>query len=269
MGARRLDTAPLRIATWNIHNAWGTDGRRDVDRIARVIGGMQATLVGLQEVGCDGVQGDGHARGGVVCDAAELARRNGYAWHAVPTCGQAEGRARGNALLTRLPVDEVRVHDLSVPGREPRAALEAMLRWHGQHLQVVVTHLGLRARERRCQVEQLLAAIARAGHAQAAATLLLGDINEWLLWGRPLRWLHKRFGGSPSVRSFPARAPILALDRIWARPRQALLSVETVHVPGLRCASDHLPVLAKLDLSAASHATAPASSAGALLASSG
>jgi endonuclease/exonuclease/phosphatase family metal-dependent hydrolase len=28
---------PLRVATWNIHNARGTDGRRDLGRIAVVI----------------------------------------------------------------------------------------------------------------------------------------------------------------------------------------------------------------------------------------
>jgi len=266
MARRSVDIAPLRIATWNIHNATGADGRRDLGRIANVIGRMQAPLVGLQEVGCCPRDAQHLASS---CDAAELARLNGYAWHAVPTCGQGVGSTRGNALLTSLPVDEIRIHDLSVAGREPRAALEAWIPWRGQLLQVVVTHLGLSARERRFQVETLLAVIDRSAD-RAAATVLLGDINEWFLWGRPLRWLHKRFGTSPSVRSFPARAPLLALDRVWTKPSNALVGVQAFCIPELRCASDHLPVVATLALSPVGQATEMEQlQAGPALASSG
>jgi phospholipase D1/2 len=227
----------LRIATWNIHDATGADGRRDLTRVAQVIRELQAPLVGLQEVTC----GPGDA-----CDVAELASANGYRWHASPTF-QRRGAdvPHGNALLTSLPVDDVRVHDLTVGGREPRAALEARVRWGSQRLRVVVTHLGLRAGERRRQVERLLGVIE---DDDVAATILLGDINEWWLWGRPLRWLHQRFGTSPALLTFPARVPLLALDRIWVHPQGALAGVERVASKGARSASDHLPVVATLRL---------------------
>ena len=38
---------------YNIHQCVGLDGRRDVARIARVLGGLNAQLIGLQEVGTD------------------------------------------------------------------------------------------------------------------------------------------------------------------------------------------------------------------------
>jgi endonuclease/exonuclease/phosphatase family metal-dependent hydrolase len=79
-------------------------------------------------------------------------------------------------------------------------------------------------------------------------TLLMGDLNEWFLWGRPLRWLHAHFEATPSPRSFPARAPLLALDRIWVEPR-ALLQRLWVHAsPAARAASDHVPVVADIRL---------------------
>ena len=225
----------LRIATWNIHDARGADGRRDLPRVARVIAHLDAALVGLQEVSC----GPSEA-----CDVAELASSNGYRWHAIPTVQSRDAElVRGNALLTTLPVDEVRIHDLSVAGREPRGALEARVRWRSLRLRVVVTHLGLRAGERRHQVERLLGIIS---DEDVAATILLGDINEWLLWGRPLRWLHRRFGNSPALRTFPARAPLFALDRIWVHPPLALAGVERVSSGGARLASDHLPLVATL-----------------------
>ena len=229
---------PLRIATWNIHDARGGDGRRDLARVARVIGELRAPLVGLQEVTC----GPGDAG-----DVAELASVNGYRWHAIPTFQRRGAELHhGNALLTSLPVDQVRVHDLSVGRREPRAALEARVRWGDRYLKVVVTHLGLRAGERRRQVERLLDLI--PDDDTVAATILLGDINEWWLWGRPLRWLHRRFGASAALRTFPARAPVLALDRIWVHPQRALTAVERVASGNARHASDHLPVVATLRL---------------------
>jgi endonuclease/exonuclease/phosphatase family metal-dependent hydrolase len=226
----------LRIATWNIHDAIGSDGRRDLARISRVIGGLRAPLVALQEVSCAGPGG--------ACDVASLGQENGLTWSSVTTRAGG-GWQHGNALLSGLPVTGVRTHDLSLPHREPRAALEAMVEWEGRQLRVVVTHLGLRAGERRRQVERLLSVVGDEG---ADATILLGDINEWWLWGRPLRWLHRRFGTSPAPRTFPARVPFLSLDRVWVHPRGALTSLEVVHADQARRASDHLPVVATLRL---------------------
>jgi endonuclease/exonuclease/phosphatase family metal-dependent hydrolase len=227
----------VRVATWNIHDAKGTDGKRDLDRIAVVLRHLDADVVGLQEVGC----------GDDACDVARLALQEGYHWRAIPTAGHKDTRRRGNALLSTLPIDEVRIHDLSLKNREPRAALEARVTFATQKLRIVVTHLGLRAGERRQQVSRLLGNVR---HRDPETTVLLGDINEWWLWGRPLRWLHRRFGESPAVRTFPAWAPLFALDRVWVHPQERLVDVSAVRVPGLRQASDHLPVVATLRLGA-------------------
>jgi endonuclease/exonuclease/phosphatase family metal-dependent hydrolase len=233
----RSDADPdvLRIATWNIHDAVGTDGQRDLTRVARVIGDLGAPLVALQEIGCG-------AEGATACDAAFVAEANGLLWRSVATRGHAAVR-HGNALLSAHPLGAPRVHDLSVPGREARAAMEVDVTWGRRKLRVVVTHLGLSASERRQQVERLLRAV---GDHDADATILLGDINEWWLWGRPLRWLHRRFGAIPAPRSFPTRLPVLALDRVWVHPRNVLVSLAAVDTPAARRASDHLPVVATL-----------------------
>jgi phospholipase D1/2 len=235
MSSRDSDHELLRIATWNIHDTRGADGRRDVARVAGVIGQLDATLVGLQEVECGS---------GDTSDVARLATSNGYQWRAIPTRGHGDVQ-HGNALLSLLPVQDVRIHDLSMPGREPRGALEAKVLWGPHRLRVVVTHLGLRAGERRRQVERLLSLIS---DDDVAATILLGDINEWWLWGRPLRWLHRRFGVSAALRTFPSRVPLLALDRIWVHPQRALVTVARVATAGARGASDHLPLVATLRL---------------------
>jgi endonuclease/exonuclease/phosphatase family metal-dependent hydrolase len=74
--------------------------------------------------------------------------------------------------------------------------------------------------------------------------IVLGDINEWLPLGRPLRWMNALFGRSPVERSFPSRWPLLALDRVWVRPRHALVALKAHRTALAQRASDHLPVKA-------------------------
>jgi phospholipase D1/2 len=222
---------PLRVATWNIHDARGWTGQRNLECVADVLSRLQAPIVGLQEIRC----------GSGACDAAYLARQHGYEWRAIETRRHA-GIDHGNALLTSLPVLGTRAHDLSVDRREPRAALEVDLAWKGSRLRVVVTHLGLRAHERRVQVERLLALVPN----DEVTTILLGDINEWWLWGRPLRSLHRRFGTSPSVLTYPAHLPLFALDRIWVSPPWAVTALSALAGRDTWNASDHRVVVATL-----------------------
>ena len=42
-------SSPLRVATYNVHECVGTDGRQDPDRIASVVSELNADIVALQE----------------------------------------------------------------------------------------------------------------------------------------------------------------------------------------------------------------------------
>jgi endonuclease/exonuclease/phosphatase family metal-dependent hydrolase len=161
-----------------------------------------------------------------------------------------KGKPYGNAVLTSLPVRQVRQLDLSIDGREPRGALDVDLDAYGTRLRVIATHLGLSPGERRHQVKRLLEA---ASHDDEGVTVLLGDINEWFVAGRPLRWLHARFGHGPSVRSWPAALPLFKLDRIWVHPNRDLIRFAAVRSGAARSASDHLPVIAEIEVSRPRH----------------
>jgi endonuclease/exonuclease/phosphatase family metal-dependent hydrolase len=115
----------------------------------------------------------------------------------------------------------------------------------GSTLRVVATHLGLRPAERREQVERLLRLFSWKDEDRA---VLMGDLNEWFLWGRPLRHLHRYFDETPAVPTFPARHPILSLDRFWAHPGHILKKLEAHKTALSRVASDHLPLVATLEL---------------------
>jgi endonuclease/exonuclease/phosphatase family metal-dependent hydrolase len=221
------------VASYNVHRCLGGDGRRDPDRIAAVIDEMGADVVGLQEV-----DASVHPRFGVD-QFAHLARATRSTAIAGPTLRSHRGRY-GNVLLTHVPVVGVRLIDLSVPGREPRGAIDADLEVDGARIRVVVTHLGLRGAERRRQVVRLLR---RLEEPRVGLALVLGDLNEWLAPARVLRCLRARFAG-PAVRSFPARLPLIALDRVLVQPPGALVDVHAHGSRLARVASDHLPVRA-------------------------
>jgi endonuclease/exonuclease/phosphatase family metal-dependent hydrolase len=239
---------PCRLTSYNIHQCLGTDGQREPGRIAGVLREIEPDLVGLQEV--DSVIGGatGSAQLDYLTDALGLQAISG------PTILRHDGHY-GNALLTRHPVVDVRHIDLTVYPREPRAAIDADIDIHGTVVRFVVTHLGLLPGERRFQVRRLIAALDGSGGRQTGAAprhrpvVLCGDINEWFAIGRPLRWLDARLGRRPSLRTFPSPLPLFALDRIWTRPVAVMRRLAVHDSAAARVASDHLPVVAELDLS--------------------
>jgi endonuclease/exonuclease/phosphatase family metal-dependent hydrolase len=222
----------LRLATWNIHQGIGRDRRRDLARTAQVINAMHPDLIGLQEV-------DNRVEAGK-SDLARLEELTGLRAIAGPTMLRPTGDY-GNALLTRLAVHKVERHDISVKNREPRGILVAHLDVTGIRLQVAVTHLGLRPGERRSQVQRLIQVLSGENRRPM---ILMGDFNEWLFWGRPLRWLHHHFGHSRSPATFPARWPLLRLDHILSDPPEHLHSHRVFKNALARIASDHLPLVA-------------------------
>lgn len=233
----------IRIATYNVHRCVGTDGRVDPRRIAEVIQEMDVDAVGLQEVESALDHGGGREQ------LETIARLTGM--EPVPGPTLVRGRRRfGNALLSRMAVTAVTRFDLSVSGREPRGALQAALGAGGQTVRLLVTHLGLRPFERRRQVGRLVEIL--MGGPEPVA--LMGDLNEEDRTFFSLSGLHRWFGRTPRVRSFPSRLPLLALDRVFVKPRTALVSVSAHGSRLARLASDHLPVCATLAVGVATTA---------------
>lgn len=226
----------LVLATYNIHCCVGQDGRYDPERTLAVVRELDADVIALQEV-------ESRTRSGSDL-LKRIGERTGFEVIAGPTLERESG-PYGNVLLTRGRVDSIGRIDLSVTAREPRGAIAADLGWGERSIHVVATHLGLKPAERRTQVMRLLSLFEPGGDRP---DVLMGDLNEWFLWGRPLRWLRAKFGTTAEPATFPARFPILPLDRIWVSPTSRLRRVAVHRSPLARLASDHLPLTAVVDL---------------------
>jgi endonuclease/exonuclease/phosphatase family metal-dependent hydrolase len=238
--------ARVRVVSYNIHECVGRDRRRDPKRVAEVLRDIDADLVGLQEV---------DARPGPGTESMQMqyiAGALGFEAIAGPTITRHDGHY-GNALLSRWPVRQTRHIDLTVYRREPRGAIDVDVDVGGIPLRFIATHLGLLPGERRVQVRRLIQVL---DEGPPRPVVLCGDVNEWLAIGRPLRWLHARLGFSPAIPTFPARRPVFALDRVWVCPRAALVKTRVVTSANARLASDHLPIVAELDLARETGSTA-------------
>ncbi len=220
----------LRVLTWNIHAGIGADGRYDLERILGVLRRQECDIVALQEI-----EGRGHAGapfrllrealGGSAAEAATILGADGH---------------YGHMVISRFPLAHVARVDISVPQRERRCAICADVQIEGHRLHLIACHLGLKRWERAQQAARLATMVRVA----QGPLVMLGDFNEWQPRGAVGRLLGTALPGFTRLRSFPARRPLLALDRVYCRPASMLGRSWTD--PLAREASDHLPVMAEL-----------------------
>jgi endonuclease/exonuclease/phosphatase family metal-dependent hydrolase len=234
----------LVVATYNIHTCVGVDRRYDPARVAEVLRELDADIVGLQEV-------DARHRGDRRLDQwVYFAEQTGLV--AIPAPNVRDHRGRfGNALLTRWPILELRLLDLSLPGHEPRGAIDVDLVIGNRVLRVIATHFGLRHAERVAQTEKLLTAVREHpsrlnGGRPPDGCLVMGDLNEWRGRRGGVPALDRALGRAPAPRTFPSWCPILPLDRIYAAFPTTLERVAPHRSKLARIASDHLPLRATL-----------------------
>ncbi|QKT04076.1 endonuclease/exonuclease/phosphatase family protein [Ectothiorhodospiraceae bacterium 2226] len=226
----------VAVATYNVHRCIGRDGRRDPARVAQVIRELRAPIVGLQEVETVfSGEPDQH-------QLNFLSEATGMAAIPGPTFFRTDGHY-GNVLLTNADVADIRRHDVSVARREPRGILDVDLELGGHRLRVLNLHLGLSWRERDRQISKLEDLV---HEPRPEPLVVMGDFNEWWPWSPRLHRLHKRFGHRTDMRTFPARWPLLSLDRIWVRPAALVRGAEVCKSRLARVASDHLPLRVEL-----------------------
>ncbi|HEX6958063.1 MAG TPA: endonuclease/exonuclease/phosphatase family protein [Ferrovibrio sp.] len=227
------DGANIRVLTWNVHAGIGPDGRFDLGRIVDLVRRHNPDIVALQEIDSRGK--------GEVSPFSFLAKALGSHAAEARTIVAPDGYY-GHALISRWPMGDVAVHDLSVYRREPRCAIETTITTPYGPLHLASVHLGLGWHERREQAA-MLAAIAGTSRR---TTILLGDFNDWFFFGSVRRALKTILPRRTMHPTYPSFRPMLRLDRIYCRPADALLKSWTDQAA--RRISDHLPVIADIRL---------------------
>ncbi len=230
----------IKVASYNIRKAIGTDRRRVPERIIDVLNELDADVIALQEA--DRRFGPRHA----ILPDWLLQQHTDYRAVSVPTRMESMGW-HGNALLVRR-AQQATGGIIHLPCLEPRGAVMGVLDIGGHRLRLVGMHLDLSGLWRRRQAAAVLHQINLLQASDpASCTILMGDLNEWSSWGF-LSDFARHFEIARSGRSYHARRQVVALDRIMWRGTAQLVDCG-VHASTLsRRASDHLRIWAQFAL---------------------
>ena len=172
-----------------------------------------------------------------------------YGRNAVYTHGD-----HGNAIMSKFPIVRFENHDVSISGPERRGLLHCELHIPGRAVNVhaICVHLSLTEAHRTQQMDKLCNLVNADVPAQAPL-IVAGDFNDWrqradaqLARGASLREVFVQANGYPA-RTFPARLPLLRLDRIYVRNAIGHAPVVLPTKPWSQL-SDHAPLAAEIEL---------------------
>lgn len=222
----------VRVMTWNVHGTFSLNPSFDLPGVIALVQKWSPDIVALQEI---------DSRGGR--ENPFVAIENALGGHSVgaKSIVTTDGDY-GQMLVSRWPWRRApEVHDISYPEREPRRAISADIATPKGDLRVISTHLGLSIGERRDQAAKLL----RLARDASSASVVVGDFNDWF-WINSVRGvLAESFPVRTRLRTFPARWPLMRLDRIYGHQVRIVRSF-TDRAAG--AISDHLPVIADVAL---------------------
>jgi endonuclease/exonuclease/phosphatase family metal-dependent hydrolase len=243
----------LRVLTVNTHKGFTAFNRRFIlPELREAVRSTSADIVFLQEV----LGGhDGHAS--KFSNWPEMSQYEfladsmwsdfAYGRNAVYPDGH-----HGNALLSKYPILHYRNLDVSITGPERRGLLHCVLQVPGHdEVHAICVHLSLLESHRQKQLvllRQLLDSL-----PPHAPVIIAGDFNDWQLRGNSTlgkhEGLHEVFERHHGLlaKTYPARFPLLRLDRIYLRNA-------TSHEPKILSnkpwthLSDHLPLAVEVHL---------------------
>jgi len=224
--------ASLRVLTLNTHKGFTALNRRFVlPELRDAVRATAADVVFLQEVlGSHAEYARRYRPWPVMPHYEFLADRMwpefAYGRNAVYPFGD-----HGNALLSKFPIVRYENLDVSTAAGEKRGLLHCVLRgpdWSGD-VHAICVHFGLSETQRRAQTA-LLCDRVRIAVPPRAPLVVAGDFNDWRLRAhavlRARTSLEEAFAALHGrvARTFPARLPLLRLDRVYlsnVRPRKA------------------------------------------------
>lgn len=243
LGAPAPASSTIRVMTYNIHHGEGLDQKVDLERIAKLILDAKADVVALQEVdrGVERTQKRDLPAEFAQLTGMTVAFENNYHY---------QGGEYGNAILTRFPIRKTtNTHYKMLRTGEQRGVLQLLLDVHGRDLLFMNTHIDYRPddAERVMNVEELKAIVAAAG---TTPVILCGDFNA-TPGSRTIEQVRAFLTDSWTVAgkgdglTIPVKKPAKRIDYIWVTKD----TVTPRKIEVLRSeASDHLPVLAELQL---------------------
>ena len=244
----------FRVLTVNIHKGFSFLNRKFIlHELRDAVRAVEADIVFLQEVHGSHLlhsarQANWPAEPHYEFLAETIWPQFAYGRNAVYPHGD-----HGNALLSKFPIVSFLNRDVSVTGPEKRGLLHCVLRVPGRaiELHAICTHLGLQESHREEQLEDMCRMVNEI--PADAPVVIAGDFNDWRRRAHRVlercAGLHEVFvhATGQAARTFPARWPVLPLDRIYVRNASVSAPIALPRWPWSHL-SDHTPLAAEIRL---------------------
>ena len=249
------DPLQLKVMTINTHKGFSSFNRKFIlPALREGIRQVGADVVFLQEITGVHTRHASRVHGWPVASHYEFLADTIWPQYAYGRNAVYPAGDHGNAILSKYPIERYVNHDVSIAGPERRGLLHCELRVPGydKPVHVICAHLGLAEMHRRRQLEMLCHIIHKDIPADAPV-IVGGDFNDWrrrahdiLKQGANLDEVYVSAHGHPA-KTFPARFPMLALDRIYVRN---VLTHQPAVLPKHPWShlSDHAPLAARITL---------------------
>lgn len=239
----------IRVLTYNVHKCiGGLDRKYRPERIVEVIEHHDPHIILLQEVDNNAARSSYHKQVDYLAEHLGLPHR---VW--APNVFLRRGGEYGNAIISRFPILESQNINLTIGRRKRRSVLHGKVRVRVgggvRTIHVYNMHLGLAESERKKQLDLFCQSDPFHRLPQRSPIIVGGDMND--VWGSlgPLYFYPRGFHGrNPVIKTFPSWAPARALDAIYARGDVKIQSIKPSRKRTARFASDHLPLIATLEL---------------------
>ncbi|ARP94153.1 hypothetical protein CAL15_07020 [Bordetella genomosp. 13] len=242
----------LRVLTVNIHKGFTFFNRRFMlPELREAIRQVGADIVFLQEVTGEHQQHAMRLTEWPKTSHYEFLADTIWTAHAYGRNAVYPDGHHGNAVLSKFPIVSFENHDISVGRHEARGLLHCVVRPQpdGPDLHLLCVHLGLLESHRQKQLGRLCEFMST--HLPPDEPVILaGDFNDWRLRADEVlrrcgaREIHHGNHARPA-RTFPARWPLLRLDRIYVKNVRHCKPVPLAAQPWSRL-SDHVPIAAEV-----------------------
>lgn len=242
----------MNVLTMNMHMGFGFFNRRFIlPELRDAVRTVSADVVFLQEVHGEHQNHAQRVKGWPTTSQYEFLADSMWADFAYGRNAVYPHGHHGNALLSKYPISFHENLDVSIHGTEERGLLHCVLEvpHHGQ-VHAICVHLGLRESHRFQQLKLLAELLGRLPEGEPV--IVAGDFNDWrqradvALQGTGLHEVFVERFGAPA-KSFPARWPLLRLDRIYVRNAMSNRPKVLSNRPWSHL-SDHAPLAVEVTL---------------------
>jgi len=256
-----MSNISIKVLTYNIHKGFSISNRRFVlHDIKGSLRQIDADVVFLQEV-----HGERTITNNRFDDwpnnrqfeflADQVWQHHAYGKNAIYKSGH-----HGNAILSKYPFIDWENIDVSYMRTASRSLLHGTIEIpdaaesnREKKIHVICVHLGLLERERERQLSTLAKRI-KSHVPEDEPLIIAGDFNDWrgnaerhLLQDLGVEEAYKKMHGR-YARTFPAKFPVLSMDRIYVRGLE-IVDCHRLHGRPWSRLSDHTPLLAEVSIS--------------------